>query len=363
MRLRKILSLMLAAVMCVMCMSFGTSAATEKKSVTLKWHKTYMYVGETLDLEPTVKGFSKYTLTLTTENKNIATISKEGVVTALKEGEVKIKAAVKGTKYGAQCTIIVQPKKGSSTSTVSGPTIPDPGAFFGCEATDSGSINSKKGSGYYLSYRFDLDTNKKGIDEYKQLLSDKYNFKFCSSGMEDFSSEGSTYTSRGLIYGGKEKVSDILLYLSGNYADAFIMVNYYNGSGQIGLSVYYSSDITVSDLGDRASYVTSDNGNSNNGNSNSNSSGKGNSSSGSSSNSSWKKGNGVTVKCVKCHGSGKITCTRCYGHGTISSSSSSSPNNSGKRNGSKTGRVKSLCSKCKGSGKITCTRCKGDGKE
>lgn len=366
MKLKKITAVFLAVLLCICAMSVSVSAESEKKGVSIKYHKTTMFVGETLDLTPKVTGFEKYTLVLTTENKYIATISKEGVVTAHSEGKVKIKVKVKGTKYGAQCTIEVKSPDGSVNTAANGAAIPDPAAFFGTEASESGSISSSKGDGYYLNLSLNLDTDKKGVDEYKKLLSDEYNFTFCSSGQEDFSFEGTDYTTKGLIYNGKENVSDILLWLKGNSADAFILVNYYNGSGRIGFSLYYSSDITVSDMGDRASYVTDKKTNGTSGGSSGGTSGgstSGGTSGGSSGGSSWKKGSGVTVKCVKCHGSGKITCPRCNGSGTTSSYSSPSPNYSGKKGGSKTGTSKSLCSKCKGSGDVTCTRCHGDGTE
>ena len=49
------------------------------------------------------------------------------------------------------------------------------------------------------------------------------------------------------------------------------------------------------------------------------------------------------VDCIKCHGSGAISCTQCNGRGELSSS--------GK------------CDKCHGSGIISCNRCGGSGKE
>lgn len=358
MKLKKITAVFLAVLLCVCTVSAGVSAASEKKGVSLKYHKTTMYVGDTLDLNPKVTGFDKYTLVLTTENKHIATISKKGVVTAHSEGKVKIKVNVKGTKYGAQCTIEVKSPNESVNTVSNNAVIPDPAAFFGTETTESGTISSSKGSGYYCSINLNIDTDKNGVDEYIKLLSDKYKFTFCSSGQEDFSYEGTDYTTKGLIYSGKESISDILLWLKGNPADAFIIVNYYNGSGRIGFSLHYSSDITVSDMGDRASYVTEKKANGAPGGS-SNSGVSENSTGGS----SWKKGTGVTVKCVKCHGSGKITCPRCSGSGTTESYSSSTPNYSGKIGGSKTGKSRSICSKCKGSGDITCTRCHGDGTE
>ncbi len=56
--------------------------------------------------------------------------------------------------------------------------------------------------------------------------------------------------------------------------------------------------------------------------------------------------------CSKCHGSGKITCSRCDGKGGkyIYDNSTRS-----------TGRTWQYCSKCGGDGKVECTTCGGDG--
>lgn len=367
MKFKRITAAFLAVLICICAMSVSVSAG--KKGVSLKYSKVTMYVGDTLDIEPKITGFDSYSATIATEDKTIVALSNDGsaVITAVGEGTARVAVVIDNTNYSAMCTVTVKPaKKTDSKKSSSAPVIPDPAAFFGTEASESGSIGSSKGDGYYLSLSLNTDTDKKGVDEYIKLLSDEYNFTFCSSGQEDFSFEGTDYTTKGLIYNGKENVSDILLWKKGNPADAFILVNYYNGSGRIGFSLYYSSDITVSDMGDRASYVTDKKTNGTSGGSSGGASGgsaSGGTSGGTSGGSSWKKGSGVTVKCVKCHGSGKITCPRCNGSGTTGSYSSSTPNYSGKKNGSKTGTSESLCSKCKGSGSVTCTRCHGDGTE
>ena len=65
------------------------------------------------------------------------------------------------------------------------------------------------------------------------------------------------------------------------------------------------------------------------------------------------------VKCYKCGGDGKITCTQCNGKG-YQVTYVSSPNYTGKQKTSKESR--STCLKCHGAKEITCTRCNGEGK-
>lgn len=355
--MKRLTAILIAALLCL-ASAINVSAAEEKKGISLKWFKTFMYVGETLDLEPTVTGFDECTVMITNNNTDVVSVSKYGVVTALSEGEALIKFKIVDTKYGAQCTIIVREKEENASSSVSGPVIPDPAAFFGTEVSESGSISSKKGKGRFYSVSLDSDTDKDGIAEYKKLLSEKYDFDICSTDEEDFSFEGSTYTQRALVYNGDEDITDITMKIkNGMHSDGFIGINYYS-SGRIGLSVYYSTDITLCDMGDRASYVTDKTLRSSDGKESSTSGGSDDTYK---SDNSWRRGSGVTVKCIKCHGEGKITCPRCNGDGTVESYSSPTPNYSGRRGGAKTGTSSSLCSKCKGSGEVDCTRCHGSG--
>ncbi len=70
-------------------------------------------------------------------------------------------------------------------------------------------------------------------------------------------------------------------------------------------------------------------------------------------------GSNTTIRCSKCGGDGKMTCTNCNGLG-YKESQVSTPNYSG--SGPRYGTVKEACYKCHYSGTITCTRCGGEGR-
>lgn len=61
MRLRNIMSLMLAVVMCVMCMSLTSFAAT-KKGIFLNKTSVSIAIGKSCTLKPTLSGMSKATV-------------------------------------------------------------------------------------------------------------------------------------------------------------------------------------------------------------------------------------------------------------------------------------------------------------
>ncbi len=93
----------------------GGSSGGSSLSIKFKNSTETGYVGETLKLEPTVKGSTK-TPTWTSADKTIATVDENGVVTMLKEGTVKITAKI-GSTIGT-VTVKVLPVKATPTPTV-----------------------------------------------------------------------------------------------------------------------------------------------------------------------------------------------------------------------------------------------------
>ena len=113
MKIRRILAVFLAALICISAMAVNVSAAT-KKSVKLNKSKITLEVGDSYTLKKTVTGFSKYTVQWSSSDKNVATVKSGGVVTAKKAGTATITMKIKGTKYKATCKVTV--KKASSSS-------------------------------------------------------------------------------------------------------------------------------------------------------------------------------------------------------------------------------------------------------
>jgi len=113
MKIRRILAVFLAALICISAMAVNVSAAT-KKSVKLNKSKITLEVGDSYTLKKTVTGFSKYTVQWSSSDKKVATIKSGGVVTAQKAGTATITMKIKDTKYKATCKVTV--KKASSSS-------------------------------------------------------------------------------------------------------------------------------------------------------------------------------------------------------------------------------------------------------
>ena len=112
MKLKKILAVLMAALICITAMAVNVSAAS-KKSVKLNKTKITLEVGDTYTLKKTVTGFSKYTGQWSSSDKSVATIKSGGKVTAKKAGTATITMKIKGTKYKASCKVTV--KKASSS--------------------------------------------------------------------------------------------------------------------------------------------------------------------------------------------------------------------------------------------------------
>ena len=114
MKIKRILALVLTALMCMTFMSVGASAA-DAKGVKLNKTSAEMAVGETLTLTRTVTGFTKCTLQWSTSDKSVAEVT-PGTVTAKKVGTATITVKIKGTDYKATCKITVKEKSAASKS-------------------------------------------------------------------------------------------------------------------------------------------------------------------------------------------------------------------------------------------------------
>ncbi|BBF44454.1 protein containing cell adhesion domain [Lachnospiraceae bacterium KM106-2] len=84
------------------------NAATKKQvSITLNKSNYTLAKGKTLKLKATVKNKKKAKVVFKSSKKSVATVSKNGKVTAKKKGTAVITATVSGTKKKAKCTIRV----------------------------------------------------------------------------------------------------------------------------------------------------------------------------------------------------------------------------------------------------------------
>ena len=113
MKLKKLLAVFMAALICISAMAVNVSAAS-KKSVKLNKSKITLEVGDSYTLKKTVTGFSKYTVQWSSSDKTVATVKSGGKITAKKAGTATITMKIKGTKYKATCKVTV--KKASSSS-------------------------------------------------------------------------------------------------------------------------------------------------------------------------------------------------------------------------------------------------------
>jgi len=243
--------------------------------------------------------------------------------------------------------------KNDASSQVADGQLPDPGAFFQCGRNEDQANTSYGSDGRLVSYKFDLDDGQAGVSEFIKLLQeDCYHLALRDTAVNDYTkTSGSKFENYYFDYTGQKTVGVIHDGSKGPTANVHVLVGYYYGEGRIGLAFSYGSGLTLTDAGDRASTLPEDFvGTSSSGSSSGGSSG---SSSGSSSGTTK-----VKVKCYKCKGEGKITCTECDGKG-YKVSYVSSPNYSGHSSTSK--EVRTKCSKCKGLGTIECPKCHGSG--
>lgn len=124
MNFKKIISLIMSAVMVVMLCSTTVFAA--KKGVALNKTSASVTVGKSITLKPTVTGVKNYTLQWSTSDKTIATVTKSGKVTGVKAGSVTVTVKIKDTKYKASCKVTVK-KSASSSGNTSKNTISSSG--------------------------------------------------------------------------------------------------------------------------------------------------------------------------------------------------------------------------------------------
>ncbi|MGN1136983.1 MAG: cellulase family glycosylhydrolase [Oscillospiraceae bacterium] len=122
MKMKKFLAVLLAAVMCVMCMSLTSFAAT-KNGISLNKTSVSIAIGKSYTLKPTLSGMSKATVQWSSSDKSVATVSK-GKVTAKGIGTAKITVKVKDTSYKAECTVKVV-RGGKISSELTGQALVD----------------------------------------------------------------------------------------------------------------------------------------------------------------------------------------------------------------------------------------------
>lgn len=115
MKFKKLISLIMSAVMVVMLCSTAVFAA--KKGVALNKTSASVTVGKSVTLKPTVTGVKDYTLQWSTSDKTIATVTKSGKVTGVKAGNVTVTVKIKDTKYKASCKVTVKKSASSGSDT------------------------------------------------------------------------------------------------------------------------------------------------------------------------------------------------------------------------------------------------------
>lgn len=115
MNFKKLISLIMSAVMVVMLCSTAVFAA--KKGIALNKTSASVTVGKSITLKPTVTGVKNYTLQWSTSDKTIATVTKSGKVTGVKAGSVTVTVKIKDTKYKASCKVTVKKSASSGSDT------------------------------------------------------------------------------------------------------------------------------------------------------------------------------------------------------------------------------------------------------
>jgi len=143
---------------------------------------------------------------------------------------------------------------------VSGPTLPDPAAFLGgVTAIEDEPADT---SGWHVYYRLEIDDGWTATHEYVELLSDpRFHFE-----LSDHFSNTVLYLKSEYYffdYTGDEDVAPARdRYYLDDYqdfsSDVFVWIQKNGQSAYTSISIYYSSDLLVSDLGDRASTIPDD---------------------------------------------------------------------------------------------------------
>ncbi len=213
---------------------------------------------------------------------------------------------------------------------VLGPTLPDPAAFFG--GATPREDEPADTSGWHLYYRTRIDEGWTASHEYVNLLCEKYGFV-----QSDYLTNTTLYLQSDLYFldytkQAIEPARD--RYYGDGYvdfeSDVFVWIQKNGRDEYTGVSIYFSSDLQVRDLGDRASTVPND--------------ALGGSQSGSSG-PHYETPDFAKLPCLTCDG--EKDCQKCNGYGTI------------KRYNGNGETIDSLCPTCHGGRK--CTACNGTG--
>lgn len=223
-------------------------------------------------------------------------------------------------------------KAATSTSDVTEPTLPDPAAFLGgATAQEDHSVGD---SGWHVYYQTEIDEGWTAGHEYIELLSDsRFNFEL----RESFSDTVLYLTSEEYFfdYTGSESVEPVQdRYYRDGYqdysADLHVCLQKNCDGNYTGMTIDYSLDLIIQDLGDRASTVPDE--------------------AESSSSSEIDHRESYTpdfakLPCLTCGGSGD--CKKCNGYGTVNVYLGKGDYTDG------------TCPECRGSGK--CRTCGGSG--
>ena len=193
-------------------------------------------------------------------------------------------------------------KAATSASDATEPTLPDPAAFLGgVTALEDEAADI---SGWRVYYQTQIDEGWTAGYEYVELLSDsRFNFKLRDS----FSKTVLYLTSNYYFfdYTGSESIEPAQhSYYDNGFqeysADVCVCLQKNNEGNYTGISIVYSSDLLVQDLGDRASTVPDE--------------AEGSSSSEIDHRESYTP-DFAKLPCLTCGGSGD--CKKCNGYGTV----------------------------------------------
>lgn len=216
---------------------------------------------------------------------------------------------------------------------ITGPTLPDISAFLGgVQPQDSHKADV---SGWQLYFRTEIDEGWSAAHEYVELLQEpRFNFT-----LREHKTDNILYLKQDLYffdYTGNKKITPAQdrFYEDGYVdfsADVFIWIQKNGRDEYTGISIYYSEDLEVKDLGDRASSAPDYQ----SGSSNKDETPK----------VDYETPDFAKLPCLTCDG--KKDCTKCNGYGTI------------KRYNGKGETIDSLCPVCHGNRK--CKSCNGTG--
>lgn len=216
--------------------------------------------------------------------------------------------------------------------TISGPTIPDPVAYFDYQLAQNEDMYIEKYGYHCLSFKTDYDGQQAMLDYAALISQDKFNFEMTTQQEETiYYLQEYRY---GFTYTGSENVPSIY-HESDNISGDLIVIIQKNGqAGTVLLTMYFKPDVfAFVDFGDRTSYTLAD------------CSGNSISNPGSDSDS----GSDFTTKsnfdCFDCDGTGD--CKECGGDGYVWSSATDSE----RRDCNKCMFNKGKCNTCKGSGR------------